>query len=156
MLTLLISDDNFVRLGKQAAEDDIFAPRSIRKTRSAGSSPSKRAEISTNWRSNCSSSTGSTFKEAVSELISDVDADMQVNSITSSNAQAHFPPSACIFVANLQKEEDEQTLEVAVTQTFRIYGHVYVKVRRDAVNNPYAFVQYTVSARAHTATSYSN
>jgi hypothetical protein len=35
---------------------------------------------------------------------------------------------------------------VAVTQIFREYGSVYVKIRRDGKQMPFAFCQYTVSS----------
>jgi hypothetical protein len=34
---------------------------------------------------------------------------------------------------------------MAVTQIFREYGPVYVKIRRDRQQMPFAFCQYTVS-----------
>ena len=49
-----------------------------------------------------------------------------------------------IYFSLLQSESDE-ALEVAVTQVFREYGTVWVKIRRDAKHMPFAFCQYTVS-----------
>ncbi|KAJ5040422.1 uncharacterized protein L3040_006078 [Drepanopeziza brunnea f. sp. 'multigermtubi'] len=63
--------------------------------------------------------------------------------IKSEDAQAIFPPSSCVFVANLLQSEADEALEVAVTQVFREYGTVYVKIRRDTKQMPFAFCQYT-------------
>jgi hypothetical protein len=41
--------------------------------------------------------------------------------------------------------EDEQELEAGVLAVFREYGMVFVKIRRDAKNMPFAFCQYAVS-----------
>ena len=43
-----------------------------------------------------------------------------------------------------QSDTDDQ-LEYAVTQAFQQFGNVYVKIRRDARQMPFAFAQYTVS-----------
>ena len=42
-----------------------------------------------------------------------------------------------------QSESDEQ-LEHAVTESFQQFGNVYVKIRRDSRQMPFAFAQYTV------------
>jgi hypothetical protein len=49
------------------------------------------------------------------------------------------------FVLSLLQSESEEALQVAVTQVFREYGPVFVKIRRDAKQMPFAFCQYTVS-----------
>lgn len=49
--------------------------------------------------------------------------------------------------ASLYAEESEKALEVAVTEIFRQWGTVFVKIRRDPQGMPYAFVQYTASSR---------
>lgn len=41
--------------------------------------------------------------------------------------------------------EDEQELEAGVLEVFREYGIVFIKIRRDGKNMPYAFCQYAVS-----------
>lgn len=38
------------------------------------------------------------------------------------------------------------SLEAAVTRAFCVYGTVFVKIRRDPNDMPFAFCQYTVSA----------
>ena len=43
-----------------------------------------------------------------------------------------------------QSETDEQ-LEHSVTEAFQQFGNVYVKIRRDSRQMPFAFAQYTVS-----------
>ena len=82
---------------------------------------------------------------------------------TNNTAQAIFPPQACVFVAKyafpstystyvellanlsslMQSETDEQ-LEYAVTEAFQRFGDVYIKIRRDSRQMPFAFAQYTV------------
>jgi hypothetical protein len=46
---------------------------------------------------------------------------------------------------SLLQSEGEETLQMAVTQVFREFGPVFVKIRRDAKQMPFAFCQYTVS-----------
>lgn len=46
---------------------------------------------------------------------------------------------------SLLQTEGEETLQMAVTQVFREFGPVFVKIRRDAKQMPFAFCQYTVS-----------
>lgn len=48
--------------------------------------------------------------------------------------------------SSLLQSESEESLQMAVTQIFREFGPVYVKIRRDAKQMPFAFCQYTVSA----------
>ncbi|EHK96020.1 putative Meiotic activator RIM4 [Glarea lozoyensis 74030] len=67
------------------------------------------------------------------------------------NSQSIFPPSCCVFVANLLQSESEESLQVAVTQIFREYGSVYVKIRRDGKQMPFAFCQYTTPEHAERA-----
>ncbi|KAK4125073.1 hypothetical protein N657DRAFT_679861 [Parathielavia appendiculata] len=63
------------------------------------------------------------------------------------DAQGIYPPSACVFIANLPESKDDRALEAAVTREFSRYGTVFVKIRREAKGNmtgmPYAFAQYT-------------
>ncbi|KAK3695514.1 hypothetical protein B0T22DRAFT_508783 [Podospora appendiculata] len=67
------------------------------------------------------------------------------------DAQGIYPPTACVFVANLPEGRDDQALEAAVTRVFSEYGVVYVKIRRDAQNMPFAFCQYTNDEHAKNA-----
>ncbi|KAK4040718.1 hypothetical protein C8A01DRAFT_15439 [Parachaetomium inaequale] len=63
------------------------------------------------------------------------------------DAQGIYPPSACVFVANLPESKDDRALEAAVTREFSKFGTVFVKIRREGRGNivgmPYAFAQYT-------------
>ncbi|KAI1432442.1 hypothetical protein GGR50DRAFT_697072 [Xylaria sp. CBS 124048] len=69
------------------------------------------------------------------------------------DAQTYYPAEACIFVANLPESKSDEALEVAVTRGFSIYGPVFVKIRRDPKNMPFAFCQYTDAAHARRAQS---
>ncbi|KAI9641076.1 hypothetical protein NHQ30_010504 [Ciborinia camelliae] len=71
--------------------------------------------------------------------------------VKAEDAQAVYPPSCCVFVANLLQSESEESLEMAVTQVFREYGAVYVKIRRDNKHMPFAFCQYTKQEHAERA-----
>ncbi|ORZ05065.1 hypothetical protein BCR42DRAFT_428629 [Absidia repens] len=52
-------------------------------------------------------------------------------------------PLACIFVASLNKHKTEDALNVSVYQKFEKWGKLlHVKVFKDCMNRPYAFVQY--------------
>ncbi|KAH6855250.1 hypothetical protein B0I37DRAFT_423457 [Chaetomium sp. MPI-CAGE-AT-0009] len=63
------------------------------------------------------------------------------------DAQGIYPPSACVFVANLPESKDDLALEAAVTREFSQFGTVFVKIRREVKGGitgmPYAFAQYT-------------
>ncbi|TDZ48452.1 Meiotic activator RIM4 [Colletotrichum trifolii] len=65
--------------------------------------------------------------------------------------QSTWPTTACIFVANLPDNRDDWTLEAAVTQEFERFGVVFVKIRRDHQNMPFAFVQFTNDHDANNA-----
>ncbi|KAK5632404.1 hypothetical protein RRF57_008118 [Xylaria bambusicola] len=67
------------------------------------------------------------------------------------DAQTYYPPEACIFVANLPESKSDTVLEVAVTKAFSSFGPVFVKIRRDPKNMPFAFCQYTDSKHAQKA-----
>ncbi|KAI1362437.1 hypothetical protein F5Y08DRAFT_355331 [Xylaria arbuscula] len=67
------------------------------------------------------------------------------------DAQTYYPPEACIFVANLPESKSDTVLEVAVTKAFSPFGPVFVKIRRDPKNMPFAFCQYTDSKHAQKA-----
>ncbi|KAG9254159.1 uncharacterized protein F5Z01DRAFT_736971 [Emericellopsis atlantica] len=71
---------------------------------------------------------------------------------TSLDAQTIYRPSACAFVANLNREESVDTLRVEVTRAFTRFGTVFVKIRRDPhKGNPYAFCQFTTDEAMETA-----
>jgi hypothetical protein len=55
------------------------------------------------------------------------------------------PESHADFFLSLLQSESDEALEVAVTQVFREFGSVWVKIRRDAKHMPFAFCQYSVS-----------
>ncbi|KAI1493964.1 hypothetical protein F5X96DRAFT_685290 [Biscogniauxia mediterranea] len=67
------------------------------------------------------------------------------------DAQAYYPPSACVFVANLPESKPDHTLEASITKAFATFGPVFVKIRRDSKNMPFAFCQYTNSEHAEKA-----
>ncbi|KAL2161181.1 hypothetical protein VTH06DRAFT_8400 [Thermothelomyces fergusii] len=71
------------------------------------------------------------------------------------DAQGIYPPSACVFVANLPESKDDRALEAAVTREFSRFGTVFVKIRRETKGNiagmPYAFAQYTNEEDARVA-----
>ncbi|KAI0204227.1 hypothetical protein F4808DRAFT_475686 [Astrocystis sublimbata] len=67
------------------------------------------------------------------------------------DAQTYYPAEACIFVANLPESKSDTVLEVAVTKVFSAFGPVFVKIRRDPKNMPFAFCQYTDSQHAQKA-----
>ncbi|KAI0995772.1 hypothetical protein K3495_g12408 [Podosphaera aphanis] len=71
--------------------------------------------------------------------------------VHSQDAQAIYPPSSCVFVANLLQSESDEALEVAVLEVFREFGTVFVKIRRDAKHMPFAFCQYTNDESAELA-----
>ncbi|OAA60144.1 RNA-binding protein [Cordyceps fumosorosea ARSEF 2679] len=71
--------------------------------------------------------------------------------IPSVDAQGIYPPTACIFAANLAQLYDDKTLEYEVTRTFSKYGPVFVKIRRDARHMPFAFCQFTCDEHAKEA-----
>ncbi|KAI0391703.1 hypothetical protein F5Y17DRAFT_460565 [Xylariaceae sp. FL0594] len=59
------------------------------------------------------------------------------------DAQTFYPPEACVFVANLPEAKSDTALEVGVTKAFSPFGPVFVKIRRDPKNMPFAFCQFT-------------
>ncbi|KAI0153527.1 hypothetical protein BJ166DRAFT_616740 [Pestalotiopsis sp. NC0098] len=67
------------------------------------------------------------------------------------DAQAFYSPGACVFVANLPESVEDTHLEAEVTRAFSEYGTVFVKIRRDARNMPFAFCQFTSEADAKVA-----
>ncbi|KAK4200273.1 hypothetical protein QBC40DRAFT_174275, partial [Triangularia verruculosa] len=65
--------------------------------------------------------------------------------------QTVYPSTACVFVANLAEPRDDVALEAAVTRAFSRFGTVFVKIRRDLNNLPFAFAQYTNEQEAKEA-----
>ena len=82
------------------------------------------------------------------------------------DAQAFYPATACVFVAkyilqtfitlpevvsnfiiSLPDHVRDSRLEAELTRVFSQFGIVFVKIRRDSRNMPFAFCQYTVSYR---------
>ncbi|KAI4748642.1 hypothetical protein E4T50_01070 [Aureobasidium sp. EXF-12298] len=68
--------------------------------------------------------------------------------VTAENAQALFSPSACIFVANLDRTRSGIDLTEAVQSLFSRTGPCWVKVRFDRKNIPAAFVQFQTDEEA--------
>ncbi|KAI1445237.1 hypothetical protein F5Y02DRAFT_427182 [Annulohypoxylon stygium] len=67
------------------------------------------------------------------------------------DAQAFYPATACVFVANLPDHVRDSRLEAELTRVFSQYGIVFVKIRRDSRNMPFAFCQYTKDEDARKA-----
>ncbi|XMA14794.1 hypothetical protein WAI453_007585 [Rhynchosporium graminicola] len=158
----------FVRNGSQNKVEDPFTSPQNRSSQRTPTGPKHkgRSSKSGNWRSGSSSGSGSGngsptttrtarggqgvfAKEYVNENGELTTAEQLF--IKPEDAQAIFPPSSCVFVANLLQSEGDEALEVAVTQIFREYGTVYVKIRRDTKHMPFAFCQYTNDADAERA-----
>ncbi|TFB03668.1 hypothetical protein CCMA1212_004767 [Trichoderma ghanense] len=72
------------------------------------------------------------------------------------DAQDIYPSSACVFVANLTQAFDDRRLEIEVTKYFSQYGTVFVKIRRDSRQMPFAFCQFTCDADAENAAHHGN
>ncbi|KAI1771631.1 hypothetical protein F4818DRAFT_444958 [Hypoxylon cercidicola] len=64
------------------------------------------------------------------------------------DAQSYYPATACVFVANLPEYVRDSKLEAKLTQIFSAYGMVFVKIRRDQRNMPFAFCQFTKDEHA--------
>ncbi|KAG7291565.1 hypothetical protein NEMBOFW57_001584 [Staphylotrichum longicolle] len=77
------------------------------------------------------------------------------HNVDGGDAQRVYPPSACVFVANLPESKDDLALSAAVTREFSKFGLVFVKIRREMKANsngmPYAFVQYRNEEQAKVA-----
>ncbi|GMM31160.1 Rim4 protein [Martiniozyma asiatica (nom. inval.)] len=73
--------------------------------------------------------------------------------------QEFFPsirgrPSACVFVASLSSNLNDDVLSQSVTSHFKQWGNIsLVKVLRDPANRPYAFVQFSTEEEANRAIS---
>ncbi|KAL7947745.1 hypothetical protein V8C42DRAFT_342757 [Trichoderma barbatum] len=72
------------------------------------------------------------------------------------DAQNIYPSSACVFVANLTQAFDDRRLEIEVTKYFSQFGTVFVKIRRDSRQMPFAFCQFTCDADAENAGNHGN
>ncbi|KAL7804514.1 hypothetical protein V8C43DRAFT_320865 [Trichoderma afarasin] len=72
------------------------------------------------------------------------------------DAQNIYPSSACVFVANLTQAFDDRKLEIEVTKYFSQFGTVFVKIRRDSRQMPFAFCQFTCDADAENAGKHGN
>ncbi|TWU74660.1 hypothetical protein ED733_003574 [Metarhizium rileyi] len=90
------------------------------------------------------------FTEASSETpakLSMVDTETQVqvcdNSPVKVDAQGIYPGTACMFVANLAQLYEDKVLEFEVTKAFSQFGEVWVKIKRDSYQMPFAFCQFT-------------
>ncbi|KAI1343328.1 hypothetical protein F5Y15DRAFT_412123 [Xylariaceae sp. FL0016] len=77
--------------------------------------------------------------------------DSSRSTVNGVDAQEFYDPGWCIFVANLPESLTDTELEVRVTKSFSAFGAVFVKIRRDVKNMPYAFCQYTNAAEAERA-----
>ncbi|CAG8977842.1 hypothetical protein HYALB_00011648 [Hymenoscyphus albidus] len=158
-----LDDDPFSsptrRVGSQAAESNQRTPTGPRTKHGAAkedwrtaSNSDSDAEISSPTRDKAERSTkrgnkspGPKSSLVIQEYVSESPGSecAAYGTINTENAQSVFPPSCCVFVANLLQSESEESLQVAVTQVFREFGPVYVKIRRDAKHMPFAFCQYT-------------
>ncbi|KAI2619714.1 hypothetical protein GGR54DRAFT_640039 [Hypoxylon sp. NC1633] len=67
------------------------------------------------------------------------------------DAQAFYPATACVFVANLPEFVADSRLELELTKAFSKFGIVFVKIRRDQRNMPFAFCQFTKDQDAQEA-----
>lgn len=151
----------FVRTGRSRSEDPFYTTPGRRTNRPT--TPKSAHTVSQDWRSRSSSGSddGSPLKAKALRISasgahgqqygSDAGQSIGGGVVTAQDAQSVYPPSCCVFVANLLQTETEDTLEMAVTQIFREYGPVYVKIRRDAKQMPFAFCQYTRPEHAATA-----
>ncbi|KAG0177758.1 hypothetical protein DFQ29_004460 [Apophysomyces sp. BC1021] len=82
----------------------------------------------------CSSSTDST------EITHEND---NTERATNSDVDKRGNPAACVFVASLTKEKNDEQLNVSVSNHFTQWGVLLnVKVLKDWMGRPYAFVQY--------------
>ncbi|KAK7974345.1 hypothetical protein PG989_016193 [Apiospora arundinis] len=64
------------------------------------------------------------------------------------DAQEFYPASACVFVASACVQRsghmDNMKLERYLNDSFGKFGAVFIKIRRDKDNMPFAFRQYTI------------
>ncbi|KAG5982270.1 hypothetical protein E4U55_002129 [Claviceps digitariae] len=73
---------------------------------------------------------------------------------SSIDAQGIYPGTACMFVANLSQPYDDRTLELEVTKCFSQFGEVWVKIKRDGSQMPFAFCQFTKDDHAQNAVKF--
>jgi hypothetical protein len=66
-------------------------------------------------------------------------------SLLQSESDAGCPKVQCLHFKSLLQSESDGNLYAAIYQTFREYGKIYIKIRRDAKQMPFAFCQFTVS-----------
>ncbi|KFX96483.1 hypothetical protein O988_05290 [Pseudogymnoascus sp. VKM F-3808] len=149
-----IQDDPFIARTPSSGSPSNRGTRSrasreqAKKPGSCRSTPSASDKIMKNWR----------VTEATSDDSSPADAKRARGGphacatdaviIDKNNCQLYYSPDSCLFVANLNSQHDELELEAAVTEVFRKYGTVYVKITRDKKNMPMGFVQFTNSSDA--------
>ncbi|TAQ88197.1 hypothetical protein B7494_g3501 [Chlorociboria aeruginascens] len=154
----------FVRNGAQSSGEDPFQSQTPlrRRSKSHGSNKATSAGMNApqkmrneNWRSSSSSGSDSSSPSGAKRRrfynATLARAAMDPSVVRAEDAQAVYHPSCCVFVANLLQSESEESLQVAVTQVFREFGAVYVKIRRDGRQMPFAFCQYTREGHAERA-----
>ncbi|KAG5998259.1 hypothetical protein E4U43_002462 [Claviceps pusilla] len=73
---------------------------------------------------------------------------------SSIDAQGIYPGTACMFVANLSQPYDDRALELEVTKCFSQFGEVWVKIKRDGSQMPFAFCQFTKDDHAQNAVKF--
>ncbi|RDW63853.1 hypothetical protein BP5796_10355 [Coleophoma crateriformis] len=142
----------FVRNSGRRDDPFAFTPSKTKRT-SGGSfkSAEKESLMSRDWRSGSDRSGSSSNGSNRHALATHVGREISGN-----NAQAYYPPAYCIFVANLLATASDEVLTASVTEVFRKYGLVFVKVRRDSKGMPYSFAQFTCQEDADEAMIYGN
>lgn len=55
-----------------------------------------------------------------------------------------FSSEQCQPLSSLSQDYEDKVLETQVTQAFRQFGKVFVKIKRDKNQMPYGFCQFTV------------
>ncbi|KAK7537270.1 uncharacterized protein J3D65DRAFT_667944 [Phyllosticta citribraziliensis] len=68
-------------------------------------------------------------------------ADRQGHKVTADNAQAHYKPECCIFVANLPSTRPDDVIRNALNDVYARFGKCFIKLKRDR-GMPIAFIQY--------------
>ncbi|OBT56663.1 hypothetical protein VE04_02787 [Pseudogymnoascus sp. 24MN13] len=161
---------SFIRLGKEIEAQDPFsacipsdetggspssrgmrrraAREHVKQLRSCRSTPSTNDKIMKNWRVDEPTSDNCSPTSAKRSHASSQACIPESVIIDKNNCQLYYSPDSCLFVANLNSQHDEVELEAAVTEVFRKYGTVYVKITRDKKNMPMGFVQFTNSSDA--------
>ncbi|KAL7938278.1 hypothetical protein V8C35DRAFT_330243 [Trichoderma chlorosporum] len=129
-----------------AKDDDVFIDRSASRTESRDSF-SKETEYSGE-----EASTGS--QDQTPKI--DGNWSLVPREPLQVDAQNIYPSSACVFVANLTQSFDDRRLEIEVTKHFSQFGTVFVKIRRDSRQMPFAFCQFTCDTDAIYAEKHGN